>query len=180
MSELQAVTDRIWTIDEFLTPEECEDWIAFAEERGFDDAPITTMVGPMMAPDVRNNTRVMVDDVLRAEELWERLGSVVPTIAGGEAIGLNERLRFYRYEPGQAFRWHLDGAYYRPNGECSRLTFMVYLNDGFEGGETLFRDATIEPRTGRALLFVHQQLHEGSAVVEGRKYVLRTDVMYGP
>jgi hypothetical protein len=29
-----------------------------------------------------------------------------------------------------------------------------------------------------ALIFVHDQLHEGAAVVSGRKYVLRTDVMY--
>jgi hypothetical protein len=29
-----------------------------------------------------------------------------------------------------------------------------------------------------ALVFVHQQLHEGASVGTGRKYVLRTDVMY--
>jgi hypothetical protein len=29
-----------------------------------------------------------------------------------------------------------------------------------------------------ALGFVHLQLHEGAPVVRGRKYVLRTDVMY--
>jgi hypothetical protein len=29
-----------------------------------------------------------------------------------------------------------------------------------------------------ALVFVHEQLHEGAAVESGRKYVLRTDVMY--
>jgi hypothetical protein len=29
-----------------------------------------------------------------------------------------------------------------------------------------------------ALVFVHRQLHEGALVLQGRKYVLRTDVMY--
>jgi prolyl 4-hydroxylase len=29
-----------------------------------------------------------------------------------------------------------------------------------------------------ALVFDHQQVHEGAAVESGRKYVLRTDVMY--
>jgi hypothetical protein len=29
-----------------------------------------------------------------------------------------------------------------------------------------------------ALVFVHQQLHEGAPIVEGRTYVLRTDVLY--
>jgi hypothetical protein len=38
----------------------------------------------------------------------------------------------------------------------------------------------IKPERGMALVFVHRQLHEGAPVVQGRKYVLRTDVMYAP
>ncbi|BAB77096.1 hypothetical protein ACN23B_28710 (plasmid) [Anabaena sp. FACHB-709] len=34
------------------------------------------------------------------------------------------------------------------------------------------------PVTGMALCFVHDVVHEGVAVVQGRKYVLRSDVMY--
>lgn len=181
MPTLDAVTERIWTIDGFLTPDECREWVAFAEEVGFEDAPITTSAGPVMAPDVRNNTRVMVDDVERADDLWQRIEPFVPRRSSfPEPIGLNERLRFYRYDPGQAFRWHFDGAYRRPNGERSHLTFMVYLNDDFEGGDTRFEETVVEPRTGRALLFVHRQLHEGAEITSGRKYVLRTDVMYPP
>ena len=30
-----------------------------------------------------------------------------------------------------------------------------------------------------ALIFEHELLHEGAAVTAGRKYVLRSDVMYG-
>ena len=52
------------------------------------------------------------------------------------ASGVNERLRFYRYEIGQQFDWHYDGAFERPDGECGKLTFMIYLNDDFEGGQT--------------------------------------------
>jgi hypothetical protein len=54
----------------------------------------------------------------------------------------------------------------------------LLLNDGFEGGETSFEDATIVPATGKALFFVHQLRHKGQPVIRGRKYVLRTDVMY--
>ena len=58
--------------------------------------------------------------------------------------------------------------------------------DDFTGGETTFYDAedltavrvSVRPQRGMALVFAHLQLHEGAAVVEGRKYVLRTDVMY--
>jgi hypothetical protein len=61
---------------------------------------------------------------------------------------------------------------------------MVYLNEGCVGGETAFYHAddrpkaVIQPVQGMALVFDHQQVHEGAMVESGRKYVLRTDVMY--
>jgi hypothetical protein len=70
----------------------------------------------------------------------------------------------------------------RANGEQSQFTFLVYLNDGFEGGATAFRESRgsllVTPERGKALVFYHRQLHEGLPVVRGRKYVLRIDVMY--
>ncbi len=59
---------------------------------------------------------------------------------------------------------------------------MIYLNDGFEGGATCFHQGRhrlhVTPKAGMALVFYHRVLHEGAAVEKGRKYVLRTDVMY--
>ena len=37
-------------------------------------------------------------------------------------------------EPSE-FDWHYDGCFERENGERSFLTFMVYLNEGFAGGD---------------------------------------------
>jgi hypothetical protein len=31
-----------------------------------------------------------------------------------------------------------------------------------------------------ALVFIHELLHEGAPVIKGRKYVLRSDVMFNP
>ncbi len=36
----------------------------------------------------------------------------------------------------------------------------------------------VKPECGKALVFFHRQLHEGAAVIRGRKYVLRSDIMY--
>lgn len=102
------------------------------------------------------------------------------------AIGVNERLRFYRYDVGQQFDWHRDGYFERDYGERSVLTFMIYLNEEFTGGETTIEGLTsaglsddkVVPKTGLALVFAHPLLHKGEPVTEGRKYVLRTDVMY--
>src|SRR6266436_493544 len=109
----------------------------------------------------------------------ERFDSILHRNSSRQALGLNERLRFYRYGPDQQFAAHVDGSFVRANGERSLLTFMVYLNDGFEGGETKFTETTIQPRKAMALIFRHELLHEGAAVTSGRKYVLRSDVMFG-
>ena len=177
--------DSIYLLHDFLSKEECGRFIAFGEGRGFEDAPITTAYGMVMAKDLRNNTRVMVDDVQLAARLFERAEAFLPDRAGGGHLhGLNERFRFYRYDVGQTFRPHYDGSYSRNAEEESRLTFMIYLNDDFDGGTTEFYGddeaprASVRPRRGSALVFVHAQLHEGAPVLRGRKYVLRTDVMY--
>ena len=100
-------------------------------------------------------------------------------------VGLNERLRFLRYEEGDYFKPHLDGAYTRPDQtEQSQITVQLYLNDGFEGGETTFfspcmkNKVAVVPKPGKVLIFQHQLLHEGSVLKSGQKYSMRTDVMY--
>src|SRR5262249_2465416 len=146
---------------------------------GFSDAPINTAFGPRLSQDIRNNTRVMIDDPIGAEQLWRRTIDYVPKYVGNwSAIGVNERFRFYRYDVGQQFDWHYDGAFERSNGDRSRLTFMIYLNDNFEGGHTSFENTNVVPKVGLALFFIHQIRHKGQPVTNGRKYVLRTDVMY--
>ena len=176
---VSRINDSIFTVSEFFTPEECAAYIELTEEVGYAAAPITTAFGPRHRPDIRNNTRVMIDDIERAEQLWDRAAAHVDDWNDDwRPIGLNERLRFYRYDIGQQFDWHYDGCYERPNGERSWLTFMIYLNADFEGGQTAFENAVVEPATGMALFFVHQIRHKGQPVTQGRKYVLRSDVMY--
>lgn len=188
MPDYNWISEDIFTIDELLTREECAHYIELSESLGYEDAPINTAFGPQRRPDVRNNLRVMLDDRVRADDLWSRVHMYVPLRRGDwTAIGVNERLRFYRYHVGQQFDWHYDGCFERENGERSFLTFMVYLNEEFLGGETRFADPTtmpslqgggVVPRTGLALIFAHPLLHKGEMVVQGCKYVLRTDVMY--
>ncbi len=179
----------VFVIEDFLGAEECAALIDRAEAAGFADAPITTSGGPVMAKEIRNNTRVMIDDPGLAADLWAKARDQVPAefpdwAESWRAVGLNERFRFYRYDLAETFRPHYDGAFARHESEVSRLTFMVYLNGDCTGGETRFYTDRAElrfavtPEPGKALVFVHRQLHEGAPVLSGRKYVLRTDVMY--
>ena len=55
---------------------------------------------------------------------------------------------------------------------------MIYLNDNFKGGETRFNNLIVAPKKGSALVFYHYLEHEGAEVLQGIKYVLRTDIMF--
>jgi predicted 2-oxoglutarate/Fe(II)-dependent dioxygenase YbiX len=128
---LMKVADGIDTLPDVLTPVECREFIAFTEARGYEAAPITTASGFAMRPDIRNNTRVIVDDPARADLLWQRTRDQIPAfLQGRQAIGLNERFRFYHYDPGERFAFHRDGSFRRDNGEESQLTYMVYFGLG--------------------------------------------------
>ena len=149
-------------IGDFLTPTRCDALIAHAEAIGFEEATVHTGAGHVLDKQTRNNDRVTSDDTALAAELWELAREHLPArFKGRDAVGLNERLRYYRYDPGQKFDWHQDGYYERENGERSQYTFMVYLNDGFEGGGTSFADDygrllpapfTVVPQKGTVLL----------------------------
>jgi predicted 2-oxoglutarate/Fe(II)-dependent dioxygenase YbiX len=170
----------IGTIEDVLNAAACATHIDRAERTGFAAPPIVSGYREVFASEVRNNTRVMMDDVALAAMIWERARTRLPVfLDGGQAIGMNERFRYCRYRPEQRFNWHADAPFRRANGETSQLSFIMYLNDDFAGGETAFRDKVITPRRGRALFFLHELLHEGRPVQSGTKYVMRTDVMYG-
>ncbi len=180
----------VFEVADFVTPAFCQRMITLAESTGFQTATITTEHGTAQVPDIRNNDRVIMDDEGLAAELWDKAAPLFDApFKGHKAIGLNERLRLYRYDPGQFFDWHQDGSFQRSPDITSQFTMMIYLNSDMTGGGTsfadvfsphVFADFSIQPQTGKALLFHHPLSHRGDAVESGRKYVLRTDVMFAP
>ncbi|KAG0296489.1 hypothetical protein BGZ97_004517 [Linnemannia gamsii] len=166
-------------------------------------------------PGYRDGKRCIVDDVQFARDLWERVKQHIPAVYEGRpVVGMNERLRFLKYLPGDQFAPHMDGEYRRTDGsgQVTKVTIQFYLNgedeeDGLKGGETSFLNerslgrlpgaaskakkggkedekevekVAVACRTGQALIFQHDLVHEGSRVLEGIKYVVRTDILYGP
>lgn len=169
----------VFTIADFLNPVECAQYIAMSERTGFKESEIITAAGSEVFKGIRNNDRVIFDDPALAALLFTRAQPYLPKqLDDWRLLGINERLRFYRYGPDEYFKWHKDGPYIRHHGEESRLTLMIYLNDDFTGGSTEFKSVTITPQQGMLLVFPHHYLHQGATVESGRKYVLRTDVMY--
>ena len=170
----------IFTIEHFLSATECLAYIKAGEEVGYEEATITTYEGYYeLNKEIRNNDRVIFDDENLAAFLFDRAKPFLPEdVEDWKLVGFNERFRFYRYGPGQYFKWHKDGCYSRNDKETSILTFLIYLNDDYQGGETSFNWDAVQPKMGMALIFPHRLTHQGSPVTSGVKYVLRTDVMY--
>ena len=77
---------------------------------------------------------------------------------------------------------------------CSRISFTIYLNTGFEGGELEFlagirqdqmgfnpAHLSVSPATGSAAIFyqgLEEFAHDPLEVRKGCKYIMRADVMY--
>lgn len=147
----------------------------------------------------RNNDRFVVDDKDLANQLFKKVKPYLPEIINIDSSinaetgiwhlkELNSRIRFCRYSVNQYFHRHLDGIYYQNETTQSKLTFMVYLNSAteFKGGRTLFfktKDtgeiwAEYTPKQGDLIIFDHNVWHEGEALSDGEKFVLRSDILY--
>lgn len=188
--QVTRIDDDVFTIADVLTAEECSTIFSRMESIGFEAASVRTSAGPQMMPEIRNNDRVVFQDDELADLMWQRIESLLPDLDGQRPCGVDRLLRVYRYVPGQQFRRHKDGMVTNDLGQNSKLSYLVYLNDDCEGGATKFRDYStvdgqrtkietdIVPTRGMALLFRHERWHEGTEVICGAKYVLRTDVFY--
>jgi len=177
------------------TSEECEKLIADTEAIGY--IPAVVNIGnnaEIYDPDYRRSDRCLVDSFEYADDLWRRVKEHIPATFGNPygphikrtVVGINERFRFLRYNPGDFFKAHWDGCYRRDNGDRTYLTIQLYLNEGFKGGATTFlyddngtdKDVAVVPKTGMVLVFQHDIYHEGSLLKEGRKYAVRSDILY--
>ena len=169
----------VYLIKNFLTDEECSAFIQQSENVGYQEATVTTLEGQKMIKGIRNNQRVLLNDIVLADKFWVRIKPfVTEQFDSWLPSSVNEQFRFYKYALNERFNKHRDGRYRRNEHEESRLTLMVYLNENFSGGETEFDHFTVLPETGTALVFRHDIKHKGCKVLSGLKYAIRTDIMF--
>lgn len=100
--------------------------------------------------------------------------------ASGTRLEQGEPLAVLRYAPGQQYRLHSDAIAGTPNQRIK--TVLVYLNDSFEGGRTVFPDVgvAVTPRAGDAIVFSNtlpdgrpdsRARHAGEPVTRGVKWL---------
>lgn len=185
----------LFMIHNVLTDEECKQFINLTEEMGYEEALISTGTKMIKMSEWRSNKRLIWDlprNSFILSTIYARIEKLLPKEVTARKkewvpIELNERLRFYRYTGKEQFGWHYDGCFPRAHDEMSLITFIIYLNDDFKGGETNFKiegkEFPLKPQKGSVCIFFHgdhkqSPLHQGNQCFSGTKYVLRSDVMF--
>jgi len=178
--------EEIYLIKDLLRTSECSSLITESEAIGYGETNLLKIY--------RGNLRLIVYDTSLALKLWPRLSSYFPSTVeeGGvqyEVVGLNECWRCAKYFPKDRFAPHVDGFYANERLQLkSMFTINIYLNDCpiDSGGQTVFtmngQQTSVQPLAGLCLAFrqptTKRYLHEGTELLKGLKYLIRSDVMY--
>jgi hypothetical protein len=162
-------------VDNLLTPEECVELISRLDN----ESSLEKVERAHMATYSRN---ILVDEKL-ADSLYTKLKPLLPPSI--KTVRCNEVFRFSKYVPGEEFGIHRDGINQDRFGNRAKFTVNIFLSADFKGGETDFFDEArthvfrAVPAVGRGGVFDREILHCGNKVLEGTKYLIRTDVMVG-
>lgn len=181
---------RIFTIEKFIPPDVCAWFIDYARTRMErstvrDGATGLDVVASGRGADLAGSSPLQTDFILQLTKL--RIAGALQT-----HVGQQEATTILRYKKGQEYLAHYDLI--RPQEEAAAAeelrtlgqrvaTLLIYLNDGYEGGETHFPhlDWGFKGKTGDALIFWNMSatgererasLHAGMPVKSGRKWLL--------
>lgn len=179
---------RFRIIEDFLTRKECDQLIALGRER----------LAPSTGFNVQKGQSEMTD-WRKSEGCFFGIGEF-PLISKIEKeireitripVDHGEGLQLLHYRPGGYYKAHYD--YFDPRFEGNRsqienrggqrvATFMIYLNDVEEGGETYFPhvNVRVKPERGRALVWKNTikgicneaTMHSAEPVIKGEKWVV--------
>lgn len=179
---------RIRTIAGFATPAECRWMIALARE-GLAPATVFDKTTGGQTTDASRDNRFLVLTIGAMNVFTEVIRQRI-SAATRLPVPLFEPSQVLHYAVGQRFRPHHDfldpanNAYHESLGRFGQriATFLIYLNEDFEGGETSFpkADLKIRAQQGDALFFANvtrdgspdpNTLHAGLPPTSGEKWV---------
>lgn len=157
----------------FVTPEEC--------------AYIKKLAGPHLKPSKVSVHQVLDEKVRKSETAWlSKNNPIVRRVMErclahvDRPIENCEQLQVVRYVPGGFYRPHQDSS--KQHGNPRLYTFIIALNEEYEGGQTDFTniDKEYRLRTGDVLFFetldnyelmTSKALHGGKPVKSGEKWI---------
>jgi hypothetical protein len=188
-TKLVVGAPRIGVAERFLEAELCSWFIDRGRPLQTPARVYSPATGGPMQHDTRSNTAAgftILELDLPMLLIRARIANTL-----GVPTAFLERFNIFRYKTGQRFSWHMD--YLDPTTpqfaqDLARrgqraATFLVYLNEGFEGGETNFVTIrrSLKGKLGDAVFFHNVDAkgnpdrltaHEGAAPTAGEKWLL--------
>jgi prolyl 4-hydroxylase len=172
----------IRTIDNFISNEDCQELINYIDSN-HSRSMVVSATGNELHDARTSSTCTLLDSYDVIQNLKEKISKElkIPTTHF-------EPIQGQLYEPGQFFKQHYD--WFNAEGYDMHIgpmgnriwTVMIYLNQDCIGGQTKFPKLDLEftPKTGMAVawqnmvkgLVTEDALHEGSEVIEGKKYII--------
>lgn len=172
-------------IPDFLTHEECDLLIQISKTVGLEKS--LTVDGLNLKH--RTSDTVWLKD---NDDIVQQISKKVSVLTN-TPITHQELIQVVHYNTGGKFKPHYDADNTSSNGTSDRLsTFLIYLNDGYKGGDTTFPviNKSIVPKKGKAIYFynldkknnklIYEALHQGSPVTEGEKWIANKWIHVSP
>lgn len=180
---------RIIVIERFATAQECQWIMARASGGGLQRAKVYRSSPTAQVADTRTN-REMAFTIFNADVVLSLIRDRIAAVTRAPASHF-EIAKLLHYSPGEQFALHADFIEAKTPELARELaqrgqraaTFLIYLNEGYEGGATQFPRLSWQYRggCGDALLFSnvdaagapdYETVHAGMPPTSGEKWVL--------
>lgn len=165
---------RIYQIHHAISSSVCRDYVQQGDVVGWGP----TNIGELNPLFSRSQAAIDIDMPV----LFAAIQSTVPPqLDGMDIVALaGPRTACMRYSAGEYFGLHTDSPFVAEDGALTKLSLVLYLNDDYTGGETVFPDQALEvrPEIGTILLFPPNLRHMSKPIIRGIKYIIRSEVLY--
>lgn len=186
-----SASSRVQEFPNTLTESECDELIALASHNQGLLSPSLVYQGTATSS---KDTEHRVSDQMwipnsAQHPVVKKLNDIVSQHSQSP-VSHQESLQIVRYKAGGFFRPHYDPcydtvekcAYMRSRGGDRRLTYLFYLNDDYEGGNTVFvhQNKIVVPEKGKMVVFenmtpdgeiILDSYHAGLPVTRGTKWI---------
>ena len=175
---VRSSAPHVVVFEQFLNPAECKHLAVTVQDILEPSQVVEPRTGRLIAHPIRTSSAALIGptrESLPIQAILRRIAAATST-----AVEQGESLAVLHYAPGQQYREHVDTL---PQVTNQRIgTFIIYLNEGYSGGQTRFPAAnlTISARMGDAVYFRNvtpdgqpdlRSRHAGLPVTAGAKWI---------